>query len=87
MDKVQKPSVNECCTPSSEPYRAKIRIYKQILIEHSNNNFHEDPSAALVLLRSKRRARGEGGMMTLISVAKAQKVCEFSKGKSIFAWN
>jgi hypothetical protein len=21
MDKVQKPSVNECCTPSSEPYR------------------------------------------------------------------
>jgi hypothetical protein len=23
MDKVQKPSINECCTPSSEPYRAK----------------------------------------------------------------
>jgi hypothetical protein len=21
MDKVQKPSINECCTPSSEPYR------------------------------------------------------------------
>jgi hypothetical protein len=24
MDKVQKPIVNECCTPSSEPYREMI---------------------------------------------------------------
>jgi hypothetical protein len=25
MDKVQKPSINECYTPSSEPYRVYVR--------------------------------------------------------------
>jgi hypothetical protein len=26
MDKVQKPSVNECCTPSSEPYKTMVIV-------------------------------------------------------------
>jgi hypothetical protein len=35
MDKVQKPSVNECCTPSSEPYRVYLgtTITNQNLIQ------------------------------------------------------
>jgi hypothetical protein len=27
MDKVQKPSINECYTPSSEPYRVYKKLY------------------------------------------------------------
>jgi hypothetical protein len=32
MDKVQKPSINECCTPSSEPYRVYYATSRMVAV-------------------------------------------------------
>jgi hypothetical protein len=56
MDKVQKPSVNECCTPSSEPYR----VYEYTTVSRHYNGLLGGGGGCIYVITDVRYKRVKG---------------------------